>query len=264
MPATSKMRRAGPGGHTTTSSRASRPRTARARTSTLTPLESTNSTSHRSTTNAPTLSRTAASNASVSRCRADVQLTAHDHARSPGQAGGVNLEHRRSLAHARGAIAIAITSPTVGAGGERIATGLEIEHRFRAFSLHPRFPLASWRASVPSGEHLFPALATTRRNNESWSTDRYEPTTQTQSAPPSPRHRRARHRIEQERRERHGAPGPPDRPPRRPAGAPVEAATGRLGVVPEDVVHPGLLGGWELQAPQSQGGHRMSCTLTLG
>ena len=40
MPAISKMRRAGPGGHTTTSSRSCRPSTARAQTSTLTPLES--------------------------------------------------------------------------------------------------------------------------------------------------------------------------------------------------------------------------------
>ena len=34
--------------------------------------------------------------------------------------------------------------------------------------------------------------------------------------------------------------------------------TGRdLGVVPEEVVHPGLLGGWWFSRPQSQGGHRM-------
>src|SRR3954454_6785397 len=30
-----------------------------------------------------------------------------------------------------------------------------------------------------------------------------------------------------------------------------------LVVVPEQVVHPGLLGGWWLLRPQSQGGHRM-------
>ena len=38
----------------------------------------------------------------------------------------------------------------------------------------------------------------------------------------------------------------------------------RLAVVPEDVVHPGLLGGWWLSKPQYQGGHRMRCTLTRG
>ena len=53
MPATSKMRRTGPGGQTTTSSRSSRPSRARARRSRLTPLESRNSRSHRSRTNAP-------------------------------------------------------------------------------------------------------------------------------------------------------------------------------------------------------------------
>jgi hypothetical protein len=30
-----------------------------------------------------------------------------------------------------------------------------------------------------------------------------------------------------------------------------------LGVVPEDVVHPGLLGGWWCRSHQSQGGHRI-------
>jgi hypothetical protein len=60
------MRRAEPGGQTITRSRSSRPRTARACTSTLTPLESRKSTSQRSTTNAPPLSRIAASRAAVS------------------------------------------------------------------------------------------------------------------------------------------------------------------------------------------------------
>ena len=38
----------------------------------------------------------------------------------------------------------------------------------------------------------------------------------------------------------------------------LRALTARLGVVPEHVVHPGLLGGWVVaRSPQSQGGHRM-------
>src|SRR5207249_807549 len=32
---------------------------------------------------------------------------------------------------------------------------------------------------------------------------------------------------------------------------------GQLGLKPEDVVHPGLLGGWGCRSHQSQGGHRM-------
>jgi hypothetical protein len=53
MPASSKIRRAGPGGQMMRSARSSRPSTARARASTLTPLESSKVTSQRSRTNAP-------------------------------------------------------------------------------------------------------------------------------------------------------------------------------------------------------------------
>src|SRR5690242_7641383 len=35
------------------------------------------------------------------------------------------------------------------------------------------------------------------------------------------------------------------------------ASTPELGVVPEEVVHPGLLGGWVVLKPPVQGGHRM-------
>jgi hypothetical protein len=67
MPASSKLRRAGPGGQMMRSARSSRPSTARDRTSTLTPLESGKVTSQRSMTNAPRLSRIAASSVAASR-----------------------------------------------------------------------------------------------------------------------------------------------------------------------------------------------------
>ena len=86
MPATSNMRRAGPGGQTITSARSSRPRTARARRSTLAPLESRKSTSQRSTTNAPRLSRIATSSAAVS--WGAVPMSTSPRTSTPGGLGG--------------------------------------------------------------------------------------------------------------------------------------------------------------------------------
>src|SRR3954451_10607544 len=54
----------------------------------------------------------------------------------------------------------------------------------------------------------------------------------------------------------------PARPTKRPASAghsrwTLDKTTAISDVVPEEVVHPGLLGGWVVLKPPVQGGHRM-------